>query len=1152
MAVMMLMRHLGEKREAFYFVYEMASFLLSAGIGSCSLNNGITGTWKFPSAIFTTGKNKTKPGSEKLMVTRKHILGDLVTSALQSYRLSKICASKTSIELKEPVSTRSAKVDDLKKATSYLFRTKSGALVKVKVEKKREKYSIMVFVSSLELSGDDKSRLVMVWGVYRSDSSSFLPLDFENSSQDSQTHTTETPFVKSSLSEWMLGLEFDGKESPFYLSFRLKLVSGNDPNGLEMPTHRDANFCVPVGFTAGRPLPLGLSSGTDDDSWNFAFFSRNSKSVVLCLHDDSTADKPALELDLDPYVNRTGDVWHASIEKTWDFVRYGYRCKESVHPEEVDFEAEKIVLDPYATVIGRSVSQKFLGSLFRNPSFDWGKDVSPNIPLEKLIVYRLNVNGFTQHKSSKLPTNVAGTFSGVAEKVNHLQTLGTNAVLLEPIFSFSEQEGPYFPFHLFSPMDLYGPSNGHESAVNSMKEMVKKLHSHGIEVLLEVVFTHTAESGALRGIDDSSYYYKGRANDLDYKSYLNCNYPVVQQLVLESLRYWVTEFHVDGFCFINASSLLRGVHGEHLSRPPLVEAIAFDPLLAETKLIADCWDPHDTMMPKEVRFPHWKRWAELNTRYCRNVRNFVRGRGVLSDLATRICGSGDIFTDGRGPAFSFNYICRNSGLSLVDLVSFSGPELASELSWNCGEEGATNKSAVLQRRLKQIRNFLFIQYISLGIPVLNMGDECGISAKGSPLLKSRKPFDWNMLASAFGTQITQFISFMTSVRARRSDVFQRRNFLKPENIAWYANDQTTPNWEDPASKFLALGIKAESEEEETASLVEPTKPKNNDLFIGFNASDHSENVILPSLPVGSKWRRLVDTALPFPGFFSVEGETVAAEEEMQQLVLYEMKPYSCTLFETIKTWPEKMNKMNNGCCSECRIESKKTKKSKKLKEEPDEEDVKQKQKVTEEAPKTDSSEEKGSQGTSDEKKKKKNKNIVTWQHESTKKDKGHGKNLSTEQNGVNRPSFSAKSMMYNGGPNPSNRWSMSAAPGGYYPPFSRAPMYGGGRAPFQPYQSMNPATMCGPFGGGRAPFQPYPPMTPGAMYGPFGGGRGPFQPYPPMTPAPMYNGAHISPYPPMAAPVFPPYEWQSRQLRDANPMTRYTTYLDNYSYLTLS
>ncbi|KAH0876500.1 hypothetical protein HID58_063894 [Brassica napus] len=650
-----------------------------------------------------------------------------------------------------------------------------------------------------------------------------------------------------------------------------------------MLTHRDIKFCVPVGFTAGHPLPLGLSSGPDDDnSWNFAFFSRNAKSVVLCLYDDTTTDKPALELDLDPYVNRTGDVWHASVEKTWEFVRYGYCC----HSEE-EVEAEDIVLDPYARVIEKSISQKFLGSLSKSPSFDWGRDASPNIPLEKLNVYRLNVKGFTQHKSSKLPTNIAGTFTGVAERVNHLKTLGANAVLLEPIFSFSEQQGPYFPFHFFSPMDMYGPSN-------SMKEMVKRLHSEGIEVLLEVVFTHTADSGALHGIDDSCYY-------LDSKSYLNCNFPVVQELVLESLRYWVTEFHVDGFSFINASSLLRGVHGEHLSRPPLVEAISFDPLLAGRKLIADCWDPHDMKMPKEVRFPHWKRWGEVNTRYCRNVRNFLRGRGLLSDLATRICGSGDVFTDGRGPAFSFNYISRNSGFSLVDLVSFSGPEVASELSWNCGEEGATNKSAVLQTRLKQIRNFLFIQYVSLGIPVLNMGDECGVSTKG---LGSRKAFDWNMLASAFGVQITQFISFMTSVRARRSDVFQRRDFLKPENIVWYANDQTTPKWEDPGSKFLALEIKAETEEETTASLVEPTEPKNNDLFIGFNASDQPENVILPSLPSGRKWRRLVDTALPFPGFFSVEGETVVAEEEeeeeeMNQPVMYEMKPYSCTLFETI-------------------------------------------------------------------------------------------------------------------------------------------------------------------------------------------------------------------------------------------------------------
>ncbi|XP_010522699.1 PREDICTED: isoamylase 2, chloroplastic [Tarenaya hassleriana] len=858
----------------------MAACLLSLGIGSWCLNSGIIRTGTLPTASFT-GRNKFKFEPKALVVSGIRFSGNLETKA------SKIGATKaSSIELTERVST-SAQVDQLKKATSYLFRTKSGALVNVKVEKKKESYGITVYVSSLQLSDND-SRLVMVWGVYRSDSSCFLPLEF----QDSETQTTETPFLKNSSTDLMVGLEFDGKESPFYLSFVLKFMSEGRPNGLEIRSHRDSNFCVPVGFSAGHPLPLGLSFETEG-LLNFSFFSRHSKGVILCLYDDSTTDKPALELDLDPYVNRTGDVWHASVENTWNFVRYGYRCKENAHLEETNVKAEQILLDPYAKIITESVSDSYyLGSLLQEPAFDWGDDACLNIPLEKLVVYRLNVKNFTQHKSSKLPTNLAGTFSGLAQKMHHLKCLEINAVLLEPIFSFNKQKGTYFPFHFFSPMDIYGPSNTLESANNAMKEMVKKFHSHGIEVLLEVVFTHTADSGALHGIDDGCYYYKGSAKDLDSKSLLNCNHPVVQQLILESLRYWVTEFHVDGFSFLNASSLLRGVNGEQLSRPPLVEAIAFDPLLAKTKLVADCWDPHD-MTAKEIRFPHWKRWAEINSIFCYDVRNFVRGGGLLSDLATRLCGSGDIVTGGgRGPAFSFNFIARNSGLSVVDLVSFSGHKLASELSWNCGEEGPTNKSAVLERRLKQIRNLLFIEYISLGIPVLNMGDECGLSAGGSPLYESRKPFDWNMLTSPFGRQITQFISFMTSLRSRRSDVFQRRSFLKPENIEWYASDQSTPRWEDPASKFLAMAIKAEAEEEEeNQSLADP---KGN-LFIGFNASDQSENVILPSLPEGKEWQRLVDTSLPFPGFFSDKG--VAVAEQMPGLVVYEMKPYSCTLFE---------------------------------------------------------------------------------------------------------------------------------------------------------------------------------------------------------------------------------------------------------------
>jgi isoamylase len=292
-------------------------------------------------------------------------------------------------------------------------------------------------------------------------------------------------------------------------------------------------------------------------------------------------------------------------------------------------------------------------------------------------------------------------------------------------------------------------------------------------------------------------------------SVLNCNHPVAQKLILDSLHHWVLDFHVDGFCFINAPFLVKGPDGEGLSRPPLLEAIAFDPVLAKTKIIADPWSPLD-ISNVQFPFPHWKKWAEMNPRFSIDVRKFLKRGTLISDLATRLCGSGDLFLS-RGPAFCFNYVSRNSGLTLVDLVSFSNDYLASEFSWNCGE-GPSENNAILQTRLRQIRNFLFILFVSLGIPVLNMGDECGDSTADSMSYKDRGPMNWKTLKTTFFKEVTGFISFLTQLRSRRGDIFQRREFLKLENIHWYESDLSEPLWEDPSSSFLCIHIIAEIDE----------------------------------------------------------------------------------------------------------------------------------------------------------------------------------------------------------------------------------------------------------------------------------------------------------------------------------------------------
>lgn len=811
-----------------------------------------------------------------------------LTNPFSQNLISKLCAtSRLSVEETEQKVTTFIQAQDLKKAVPYLFRTGiSEGLVKVYVTKKKVSSFVYIEVSSLEF-GEGEGTPVLCWGVYRADSSSV----------DAGTGMNVTPLVKISQGKFTVELEFDAEQVPMYLSF---LLRSSFDSGLEIRSHLKRNFCVPVGFLPGYPAPLGFSF-SPDGSMNFAVFSRHAEGVVLCLYDDdSGVEKPALELDLDPYVNRTGDIWHVAFESSWTFVRYGYRFRGALVHRNKDggYEDEGVVLDPYARIIENFYpsgvgSMKNLGRLGQEPAFDWGDDYHLDLPMEKLVVYRLNVKRFTEHESSQLSSDLAGIFSGLAKKLQHFKDLGVNAVLLEPVFTFDKEKGPYFPCHFFAPTSAYGPSSGPVSTITSMKEMVKAMHANGIEVLMEVVFSNTAEMAALQGIDDSSYYYDNGVGNLKLHNALNCNFPIVQNLILDSLRHWVTEFHIDGFSFINASHLLKGFHGEYLSRPPLVEAIAFDPVLSKTKIVADCWDPHGIAVAKENPFPHWMRWAEINTKFCDDVRNFLRGENLLSNLATRLCGSGDMFSDGRGPAFSFNYISRNSRLSLVDLVSFSNGDLAAELSWNCGEEGPTNNTTVLERRLKQIRNFLFILFVSLGVPVLNMGDESGQSSGGSPAYGDIKPFNWSALKTGFGKQTMQFISFLTSLRIRRSDVLQSRCFLKEKNIEWSGSDQALPKWEDPSCKFLAMTLKAEKLEFPENSTI--CDDGSGDLFIAFNADDKPETVVLPLLPEGMSWYRLVDTALPFPGFFSTNGEFVP--EQASGLTVYQMKSYSCTLFE---------------------------------------------------------------------------------------------------------------------------------------------------------------------------------------------------------------------------------------------------------------
>lgn len=792
----------------------------------------------------------------------------------------------------------------------YMFQTDAGGEVKAFVGRVDTVYKVTIEVFLPRRFGDLDRDLCLHWGLYMSNSSRLIVLDAASVPNGTTSVTVnkqkfmKTPFQQDPTGSHTLDLAFDSSQAPLFLTFVLK--SSND---LWVRTHLGKNFCLPVGFGRGKPDPLGFSMGRDG-SVNFALYSRSAENVVLCLYNATSTDT-SLEMDLDPYMNRTGDVWHVSLDMLGHYTRYGYRCKGDINWDKGNrFHARRVLLDPYSKLLAPFVSGQdnsmssanCLGWLIEEPPFDWDEDSHPCLPLESLVVYRLNVEGFTIDKSSGLQADRRGTFLGLIDKIYHLKNLGVNAILLEPIFAFDRRQGPFCPYNFFAPMDCYGPLGDGISASSSLRQMVKACHKIGIEVILEVVYTQTAEKGdaepetlSFRGIDNSSYYILGENNEVavaETDNLFNCNHPVAQNMILDSLRHWVNEYHIDGFCFCNSSSLMRGPHGEILSRPPLIEAIAFDPVLSRVKIIADPCLPI-TASCKEIQFPHWKKWAELNIRFHDDVRRFLRGdKGQLSNFSTRLCGSGDLFTDGRGPSFSFNFITHNFGLSLVDLVSFSAATYSTELSWNCGEEGGTNNHLVLETRLKQIRNFLFVLFISLGVPVLNMGDEYGQTKGGSMHLNDRKPFNWDALKTEFAVHTIQFIGFLSSFRTRRKDLLQRKTFAKIENLNWHGPIPDQPQWEDSSSSFLAVSLKPERNENESRSTL-------GDLYIAFNSQQASVSATLPQLPDGMLWHRLVDTSLPFPETFSMEG--TATDMLGISFFAYQMQPHSCVLFEARST-----------------------------------------------------------------------------------------------------------------------------------------------------------------------------------------------------------------------------------------------------------
>ncbi|KAG9450722.1 hypothetical protein H6P81_010687 [Aristolochia fimbriata] len=681
-----------------------------------------------------------------------------------------------------------------------------------------------------------------------------------------------------------------------------------------------------VDVSPGQPFPLGVSEL--ENGINFAIFSQHASSVTLCLYiperdKSQKIDYRIVEFNLNTEINKSGDRWHILVKDLpRSGVLYGYRiCGPQGWKEGHRYDSSIVLLDPYAKLIeGRRMfgdttrkMSKFLGTYdFTSLPFDWGPNYKlPSIPEKDLVIYEMNVRAFTADESSGLDPDIRGSYLGVIEKIPHLLELGVNAVELLPVFEFDEfefQRRPnprdhmintwgYSTINFFAPMSRYASSGGGPLAASQeFKEMVKALHNAGIEVILDVVYNHTNEADdehpyttSFRGIDNKVYYMLDLHNPVQLLNFsgcgntLNCNHPVVMELVLDSLKHWVMEYHVDGFRFDLASVLCRGTDGTPLSVPPLIKAIAKDDVLSRCKIISEPWDCGGLYLVGS--FPNWDRWAEWNGKYRDDIRKFIKGdQGMKGSFATRLAGSSDLFqVNKRKPYHSINFVIAHDGFTLYDLVAYNfkhndangegGRDGSNDnFSWNCGVEGESSDPYVNALRSRQMKNFHLALMISQGTPMMLMGDEYGHTRYGNNNSYGHDTFinhfQWKQLESKKQLQF-RFFSEVIKFRHGHPALAQEK-FLEKGDITWHES-----NWDNYESKFLAFTLHDRDQR---------------DLYLAFNAHDYFVEAVVPSPPNKRKWYRVVDTNLPSPDDFVSEGVPGIKD-------IYNVAPYSSILLE---------------------------------------------------------------------------------------------------------------------------------------------------------------------------------------------------------------------------------------------------------------
>jgi glycogen operon protein len=667
----------------------------------------------------------------------------------------------------------------------------------------------------------------------------------------------------------------------------------------------------------GKPYPLGATSmplGT-----NFAVYSENATAVHVCFFDDDGKQTDCIELK-----EQTAFVWHGLLRNVQPGQRYGYRVHGPWEPEEgLRFNPNKLLVDPYAKAISGEVDHKgpvmpydtasgddtrrcdiddagFVPkSVVVDSHFDWQGDTRPETPIADSIIYEMHVHGFSK-RNPNVPEPLRGTYAGLAHdaSIAYLKKLGITAVELLPVHHFID-EGHlldrglrdywgYNTLGYFAPMARYSASGDDGQQVIEFKQMVKRLHQEGIEVILDVVYNHTCEGNekgpmlSFKGIDNTTYYRTLADNPRFYMDYtgtgntLNVYHPQTLKLIMDSLRYWVTEMHVDGFRFDLASTLARELHDVN-KLGAFFDTIHQDPTLADVKLIAEPWDVGDGGY-QVGNFPVL--WAEWNGKYRDTVRRFWKGdTGQLSDFAYRLTGSSDLYqSDGRKPYASINFITAHDGFTLCDLVSYNekhneangdnNNDGANENdSWNMGAEGPTDDKDINALRERQMRNFLTTLLLSQGVPMLAGGDEFARSQMGNNNCYCQDNeltwHDWQLDAPR--QRLLEFTAKLIQLRRDHPNLHRRKFFQDRQirgsvvrDIAWYGTDgnEITDDAWSSYNKSIALMLNGRT----LGVMDDEGKPVVDDSFlILVNAASEGVEYVLPGPPDGRPWRQLLDT-----------------------------------------------------------------------------------------------------------------------------------------------------------------------------------------------------------------------------------------------------------------------------------------------------